>query len=233
MSYPGVQKQVKKGNVILTKLPVSSKKLKKTDVMISTFFWENMLADRVLLFGGNSVLCANSPRNLTDFDAWDYVGGPWSEFEGRGGDGGLSLRNRTAVLQALNELSLGSSMAGKKEDSMLVRHWIASPASSIRLASAADTAAFGLGWPGTSLGATGTYAGMKDQERQKMIDYCPELKLFFPSLHAGACFGATPDPITCFEYLCVNAGLHCNSDMTKTWTDLKKNVKTTLTLKIG
>ena len=60
-----------------------------------------MLAERVLLFGGNVVLCSNSHRELLDFSHFDYIGTPWSMAKGLGGEGDLSMRNRTKMLEVL------------------------------------------------------------------------------------------------------------------------------------
>ena len=60
-----------------------------------------MLAERVLLFGGNVVLCSNSHRELSDFSHFDYIGTPWSMAKGLGGEGDLSMRNRTKILEVL------------------------------------------------------------------------------------------------------------------------------------
>jgi hypothetical protein len=63
---------------------------------------------------------------------------------------------------------------------------------------------------GAPLGAFGVLAGLNDSARQRYLDYCPEMKMMFPSLHNPACFGAEPDPIGCFRYLCEHGGLKCN-----------------------
>lgn len=57
---------------------------------------------------GVQVLCANSPLNISYFQAKGlaYIGSPWGELHGRGGSGGLSLRNRTVILQLLEEMQV-------------------------------------------------------------------------------------------------------------------------------
>jgi hypothetical protein len=45
VNYPGVQRLVSKGEVVLTKLTRSVAKLKKKDLFTSVWFWENMLTD--------------------------------------------------------------------------------------------------------------------------------------------------------------------------------------------
>ena len=100
-TYPGIQHKIKRGQVILTPIPMEFKGIKKKDFMIQPWFWKNMLADRVLLFGGSTVLCANSPYQIDDFLDYDLLGGPWGLQQGMGGDGALSIRNRTLMVQAL------------------------------------------------------------------------------------------------------------------------------------
>ena len=38
---------------------------------------------------------------LIDFAHFDYIGGPWNQFNGMGGDGGISMRSRPLMLQVL------------------------------------------------------------------------------------------------------------------------------------
>ena len=50
-----------------------------------------------------------------------------------------------------------------------------------------------------TFGASGTLIGLNDSYRQTFINYCPELKMIFPSLHSPHCFGADPSPLDCFR----------------------------------
>lgn len=72
--------------------------------MIEPWLWKNMLANKVLLFGGNSVPCANSIYNIQDFYNYDFIGAPWKAMNGVGGDGALSFRNRSLMVNILNDL---------------------------------------------------------------------------------------------------------------------------------
>jgi hypothetical protein len=99
INYQGIQRRVTSGDVFLTPTPPSfGKKVKRKELLKMPWFWRSLLADRVLLFGGNSVLCSNSPHSLQDFEQYDYVGAQWHYHRGQGGSGELSLRNRLAVL---------------------------------------------------------------------------------------------------------------------------------------
>lgn len=67
--------------------------------MLTPFVWESMKSENVLLFGGNSVLCANSPQSLVDYvNRFDYIGSPWGDFNGEAGSNALNLRKRSIIL---------------------------------------------------------------------------------------------------------------------------------------
>lgn len=222
ISAPGILKQVHKGNVLLTPIPERMKKLRKKELLSSRWLWENMVAERVLTFGGTNTLCANSHLDLErNFTSFDYIGTPWSEFHGEGGDGGLSLRSRKAVLDLLPD---EIASRGGKEDSALMKLFQDTGSSSRgRVAEKQDTTFFGIN-DGTKyfscseserdcpLGAQGTLSQMSDEQRIKALEFCPELKLFFPVLHATSCFGANPRPLQCFKFLCESGGLKCGEE---------------------
>ena len=95
VNYVGIQKHVKKGKIKLVDIPEQMrKKLRKRNLLLSPYFWENIPSERVLLFGGNSVLCANSPYSIDDFSGYELVSGR--------GVAGLSLRSKSAVLSLIN-----------------------------------------------------------------------------------------------------------------------------------
>jgi hypothetical protein len=76
---------------------------------------------------------------------------------------------------------------------------------------------------GAPLAVSGTLAGLDDASRQKFLDYCPEMKMMFPSLHNSACFGAEPNAPECFKYLCITSKLRCGEKFTDiTFLDGKK-----------
>ena len=102
---PGVKRLIDNGDVILTLIPdeILEKKQKKKMIHLMTeeWIWQNMAAPKVLLFGGNNVICTNSPYRITDFSHWDYIGAPWNTFHGMGGEGAISIRSRDAMLSAI------------------------------------------------------------------------------------------------------------------------------------
>lgn len=109
------------GKVILTPLPESFKPMKKNEIMLTPFVWESMKSENVLLFGGNSVLCANSPQSLLDYvRRFDYIGSPWGEFNGEAGSNALNLRKRSIILEQIYRYTnrtdvTASGVGGKKK----------------------------------------------------------------------------------------------------------------------
>jgi hypothetical protein len=99
----GVQSEGSHSRIIFTELPihVSNERKRPIHLMMHPWLWENMISDRVLIFGGNHVLCSNSPYRLTDFLRYDYISAPWGHYKGRGGGSGLSLRNRQVMLKMI------------------------------------------------------------------------------------------------------------------------------------
>jgi len=114
INYVGIQKQVSKGRVVLTELPSHMAGMKKKELLKSIWLWENMLAETVLLFGGNGALCANSPFEVKDFSHFDYIGAPWKFVKGNGGNGEISMRKKSVILQALR----GLAHTGRGSDTM-------------------------------------------------------------------------------------------------------------------
>lgn len=66
-------------------------------------YWEPVHGDRILSFQSDSVPCSHTPYEITDFYNYSYVGAPWCDFSVRGGNSGLSLRNKTTIIRMLRE----------------------------------------------------------------------------------------------------------------------------------
>ena len=90
---------------------------------VSTSFWQRVQGDRVLLFQLDSVPCSGAQHNITHFFDFDLIGAPWSTVD-IGYNGGLSLRNRTLLLQLLqnNTHAIARASASSRwvsEDSLI------------------------------------------------------------------------------------------------------------------
>jgi hypothetical protein len=75
-------------------------------------------AESLLVFQPDSIFCANAPTTLNDFLEWDWIGAPWSPQAEYGGNGGLSLRKVSKILQVL-EKEQRTTGDGELEDSWL------------------------------------------------------------------------------------------------------------------
>jgi hypothetical protein len=122
----GLKRMIDRGEVKMTLIPedLFAKKRKKKMLMTDPWMWENMLAERVMVFGGNQVRCGNAEVDIeTNFGQYDYIGTPWHDVKGRGGDGGISLRSRAAMLAAIQfrEDSNTGYNGQEREDVFFVR----------------------------------------------------------------------------------------------------------------
>ena len=218
----GLQKFIDSGRLVFTIIPphVLAVKTKRFEMMTDLWFWQNMLANKVLIFGGNAVICSNSPHSIDQFTRFDYIGSPWSAMKGFGGDGGISIRSRDLMVTVIQyELSKITDEAKKivafkswvQDDifflqrikEMRKRHIDAAVKAVI--ASRNDTMVFGAMDNTHNLdvfAVSGTLPGLPFKERNVFLAQCPEIKEFYPSLHDPACFGATPDADKCRVSIC-------------------------------
>lgn len=217
---PGIQKHIRKGKVVLTLLSkdfLNIKKLKKIQLLYSPWFWSNMLADRVLLFGGSSVICSNSPNPITSFTQYDYIGVPWRSKQGVGGGGGITIRNRNHMLAALEYARSKLSSQEDKEnlyktagadDNFFVSTLLEMNARNLIQSNIAPKdmtylfCATGGYANVTVFAASGTLSDLTFLDRDKFLQYCPELKMVYPNLHDPHCFGAAPNGEECAKAIC-------------------------------
>jgi hypothetical protein len=105
----------------------------RSSTLAKTWFWEQLApAEHVLLFQSDSILCANSHHRIEDFLEYDFVGTPILEEEGvdrHGGkvigslDSGLSLRNRSMVLDIIKASDFESESAYANNMEMSEDQW--------------------------------------------------------------------------------------------------------------
>lgn len=233
--HPGLRRLLEDPRIIVTDLPANlssskttNRKMKPKMVQLSSWFWDAMAADGVLLFSGNGAFCGNhldsqsSRSDIPDPTMWnyllenlDYVGAPW--FRGEGGDGSThSYRNRKAMLTALEfakSKGIDPMVTGDTEYNFFLHQFskMKKDGIPIRVASDADSQRFAGVYNLTGsddslqripLVASGTHARLQWGERESLLKHCPELKMIFPSLHEPSCFGAHPVGETCKATIC-------------------------------
>jgi hypothetical protein len=211
--------------VIVTPLPanLTGHKNKPKDVVFSSWFWEHVAAEHVLLFSGNGAFCGNqlsdgwTKHGLFDLD---FLGVPSYDFDGVGGDGSShSLRSRDAMLRITQyRHDNGLTTFGNTEDHETLKTMLqlnkklSDKDVPFKVASKEQTIAFGgvydlsdnvtQGLVRLPLVVAGTQSRLTYAERDSLLKHCPELKVIFPSLHEPTCFGAHPNAQTCKASIC-------------------------------
>ena len=117
---PAFQRAVDDGHISVQKLPDGvhfDEHRAVTEFLTLPWLWEQLApAGHVLMFQADSIICANSERRVEDFLQYDFVGAPIdvptdpSFGHGEGYNGGLSLRNRSMMLDIVNKFSWAAEM---------------------------------------------------------------------------------------------------------------------------
>ncbi|KAH6606808.1 hypothetical protein Trco_005961 [Trichoderma cornu-damae] len=101
-----IRHQVASGKLDLTYIPenMSTNGQEEISQFLTTLWlYEAVLqpAEWLLIFQTDSMLCANSRLNLNGFLEYDWVGAPWNPGGQWGGNGGLSLRRVSRIVDIL------------------------------------------------------------------------------------------------------------------------------------
>lgn len=101
-----IREQVKAGKLDLSYIPANMST--SGQEMISRFLtnlwlYETLLqpAEWLLVFQTDSIICANSRYTINDFLEYDWIGAPWHPSSTWGGNGGLSLRRVSTMIDVL------------------------------------------------------------------------------------------------------------------------------------
>ncbi|KAL8780016.1 MAG: hypothetical protein Q9213_006659 [Squamulea squamosa] len=103
-----IRHQVDVGKLDLTYIPrnmTTGGQEQISTFLTNLWLYEKVLqpAEWLLVFQTDSILCANSEGNLDDWLDYDWVGAPWSPWSRYGGNGGLSLRRVSSIIQVLRD----------------------------------------------------------------------------------------------------------------------------------
>ena len=73
-----------------------------SEMLTRADFWRSFPEEHLLIFQTDSILSTTSPVQLCEFLDFDYVGAPWRHLPQLtcGGNGGLSLRRKSAMVEA-------------------------------------------------------------------------------------------------------------------------------------
>lgn len=210
--HPGLRLLRSNPRIIWTPLPteLSRRQTKPKEVMKSTWLWDQVVAENVLLFSGNGAFCGNTKTSIEEFLQYDYVGVPWGQFHGKAGDGSThSFRHRSAMIQVLKDHPPEPEM-DQTDHNFFVKHMLETGNDNnnkngrFRVGDKATTYAFGgiSDRESSPFVVSGTQASLNWTSRDALLTVCPELKIIFPSLHDPACFGAHPNGEKCKASIC-------------------------------
>lgn len=101
-----IRQQVQNGKLDLTYIPSNMSVASQEEIsrfLTNLWMYETVLApaEWLLIFQTDSILCANAQRNLNDFLDYDWIGAPWNPGARFGGNGGLSIRRVSAIVDVL------------------------------------------------------------------------------------------------------------------------------------
>ena len=89
-------------------------------LLTSASLWHQVQGEKILYFQFDSVVCSNSPYNLSQFLEYDFIGAPWRN--GKCCNGGLSLRSRTKMIEMYESGRAPFPLHETNEDIWLMRH---------------------------------------------------------------------------------------------------------------
>ena len=194
------QRAVEEGRIEIRALPKDTSfknHAAVSELLTAPWFWEQLApAGHVLLFQADSILCSNSKTKMESFLEYDFVGAPidvpleGNAGHGEGYNGGLSLRNRTMILDIIKKYScMGEKAEGKiVQDACVTKapclkfedQWYYSKMKGMgaRLPSKEVAATFAVEtiWYDTPLGYHQVDRWNADNI-DKVVEWCPEYKI--------------------------------------------------------
>ncbi|KAK2070315.1 hypothetical protein P8C59_004818 [Phyllachora maydis] len=101
-----IREQVAAGKLDLTYIPANMSTGSQEEIsrfLTNLWAYEVLLqpAEWLLVYQTDSMLCANSRHNLNEYLEYDWVGAPWDPTGRFGGNGGLSLRRVSTIIDVL------------------------------------------------------------------------------------------------------------------------------------
>jgi len=103
-----IRDQVSLGKLTLMYIPSNMSTGSQEEIsrfLTTRWLYETVLApaETLLIFQTDSMLCANSRHTLDEYADYDWCGAPWDLSGQYGGNGGLSIRSVSAMLDVLRE----------------------------------------------------------------------------------------------------------------------------------
>ncbi|GAM84910.1 hypothetical protein ANO11243_029120 [Dothideomycetidae sp. 11243] len=187
-SIPTLKRLIDAGKLETQYLPTNV--TTKSQEALSVFFTDNWTyskllrpAEVILLYQNDAILCSNSDRNVNEWSHYPWVGAPWG-FLDYGGNGGLSIRNRSA-LEYVTSIDSRPPGAGEWEDvwlsKKLMEHKVPNMAPKSIEMEFSSEGIYSYHPLGYHTGGSGSYlAGAvwgKPTMRHELYEWCPEIKM--------------------------------------------------------
>jgi hypothetical protein len=107
-----LKEQLKGFEVRFNELPVDNLNEAQYNKLLTSYsFWHSIPYDKILIFQHDSRLLR---KGIEEFLEWDYVGAPWL-WQKNGGNGGLSLRSRKAMLDIIKAKPYNPATQGNED----------------------------------------------------------------------------------------------------------------------
>ena len=138
------------------------------NLFVSKNFWNKINGENILIFQTDSCLCSKSELKIESFLNYDYVGAPWKNGV-RGGNGGLSLRKKSKML----EIICNNDYDGINEDSFFSKYAKIIPDNKLSAKFSVETKFYDK-----PIGIHKSWHHLDKNEIQKLEENCPEIKMF-------------------------------------------------------
>lgn len=108
-NYSYLEEQYPSAHLVMLGKHINLNEYNKT--LTDTWFWNRIVFDKILIFQHDSKLLK---EGIEEFLEWDYIGAPWA-FQTYGGNGGLSLRTRHAMIDIIENAAPYQASQGNED----------------------------------------------------------------------------------------------------------------------
>lgn len=167
-----------------------------SDLFKTKKFWLDCLAENILIFQTDSILCSKSTFKIDDFMHFDYIGSVWyyNDDKFHGGNGGFSFRKQSAMIDCIERIPPSKTTIEYKNGERLTEerfediYFVLGLAKlNKKIGTKQDCINFGAQhyFGGNSFGTHRFYDFLPLEQRESFINYCPEGNIIKPDQKGG------------------------------------------------
>ena len=142
-------------------------------LLYSRKFYDKIPTEIFLIFQTDTVICPKNKDLINKYLNYDYVGAPWKFLNGRVGNGGLSLRKKSKMIEILEKCE-----SNKKINEDL---FFSSPCNNIMINKPTTNNAKDFSietiYSETNFGVHKPWVHLNNDEYHHLIDKCPEIDI--------------------------------------------------------